>query len=125
MSVLLILHRPRRQNVPSGRRVTSRRMPDNDGDVRSDRGSSAVARLTGSHLLCERGAPDAVAVGLGGWSAAYAGPRGTLVAAPPTQCFDPPGRASVGVARDTLGLVRTVGGALQCEVGRASCRERV
>src|SRR5690242_7746407 len=30
MTVLLILHRPRRQNVPSGRRVTSRRMRDNE-----------------------------------------------------------------------------------------------
>src|SRR4029078_3267006 len=98
----------------SGRRVPSRRMRDNDGDARSDRGTSAEARPTGSHLPCESGALVAVAVGLGGWSGDYAGPRGTLVAAPPTQCFDPPGRASVGVARDTLGLVRTVCGALQC-----------
>src|SRR6476660_4877131 len=134
MTVLLILHRPRRQNVPSGRRVTSRRMRDHDGDARSDRGSSEVARLTGSHLPCESGALVAVAVGLGGWSGDYAGRRGMLVAAPPTQCFDPPGRASVGVARDTLGLVRTIGGALQCKVEaiwgessheRRGCRELI
>jgi hypothetical protein len=31
MSVLLILHWPRRQNVPSGRRVTGRRVRDNVG----------------------------------------------------------------------------------------------
>jgi hypothetical protein len=31
MSALLISHWPRRQNVPSGRRVTNRRMRDNDG----------------------------------------------------------------------------------------------
>jgi hypothetical protein len=55
-----------------------------------------------------------------------------LVAAPPTERFDPPGRAGVGVARDTLGLVGTIGGALQRNVEaiwgespheRRGCRE--
>jgi hypothetical protein len=105
---------------------------DIDGDARSVRGSSAVARLTGSHLLCERGALVAVAVGLGWCSGDYAAPRGMLVAAPPTERFDPPGRAGVGVARDTLGLVGTIGGALQRNVEaiwgespheRRGCRE--
>src|SRR3954470_21466732 len=96
------------------------------------RAASGLACLAAPCLLGARGAPGAVALGLGWCSSDDAGDRGIVVASPPTERFDPPGRAGIGIASDTLGLVGTLGGALQCNVEaiwgespheRRGCRE--